>query len=433
MARLHSVGFELAGTVAATPTGYEIHDVSADVTPLSIQTTTKRSGSYALRCGGSGQPLVSGTQSYARIRFVNAATTGPYYPRIYVYFATFPSAANEFVHLQGGSVVCRVSIDNSGVLRLHDEDGLIGAAGSGLSTGVWYRVEIEWNATGVGATDTVKLYVDGSVVVSATNRDIVNTANFLALGGNMASEAQTTGEWYFDDVAINDSSGSAQTSFPGDGKIVHLWPDGDGDADTLVTRSGAGTTPTGTDRGANWQQLGNAFDKPSPNDGTDFLLLTATTSEVLVACESASTGGIGASDTIKLVSVGGRIRGVTTSGANWIPKLMSQSAGTKLSGTTVALASVTWSTNDDTTNTYQYQLTSYVDTQAGGPWTPALIDTMQIGAATTDGNPDTLVSALWALVEYVPEVVGTGQPTMKRWGGVPHMRPAMNGRPGGAW
>lgn len=422
MARLHSVGFELAGTVAATPTGYEIHDVSANVTPLSIQTTTKRSGSYALRCGGSGQPLVSGAQSYARIRFQNAVGSGPFYVRTYVYFATFPSAANQFIALASGSVALRVSIDNSGVLRLIDEDGAVATAASGLSTGVWYRLEIEFDITGAGATDILKVYIDGVEVVGSTTRDIVSTINFVMLGGNIDAEAQTTGEWYFDDVAINDSSGTAQTSFPGDGKIVHLWPDGDGDADTLVTRSSGATTPTGTDRGANWQQLGSAFDKPSPNDATDFLLLTATTSEVLVACESAATGGIGASDTISLVSVGGRIRGATTSGANWIPRIMSQSAGTKTSGTTVALASATFSTNDDTTNTYQYQLTSYLDPQAGGPWTPSLIDSMQIGAATTDGNPDTLVSALWALVEYVPVVAGAGQPTIKRWAGVPGMR-----------
>lgn len=402
MARLHSVGFELAGTVAAAPVGYEIRDVTANVTPLSIQTTTKRSGSYALRCGGAGQPLVSGTASYISIRFTGTGTTGPYYTRTYVYFATFPSAANTFFALAGGSIAARVTIDNSGILTLIDEDGTIGSAVDPLSTGVWYQIEMEFDARGVGANDILRLYVDEVEVVGSTTRDNAVAPVFVQLGGNISSEAQTTGEWYFDDVAINDGAGAAQNSLPGSGKIVHLWPDGDGDADTTVTRSSGATTPTGTDRGANWLQLGATHDKPSPNDATDFLLLTGTTSEVMVACESAATGGISASDTITLVQVGGRITGVTTSGANWIPKIMSQSAGTKISGDTVALASATWTTNDDTLNTHQYKLTRYVDPQAGGPWTPALIDTMQIGAATTDGNPDTLVSALWALVEYVP-------------------------------
>jgi hypothetical protein len=406
MARLHSVGFELAGSVAAMPTSNEIFDVSADVTPLSIQTTTKRSGSYALRCGGSGQPLVSGTRAFARIKFVGSASAGPFFARAYVIFATFPSAENQFLSLEGSGVASSVSVDDVGILRLRDDGGLVGTAADALTTGVWYRIEMLFDASGVGATDILRLYVDGVEVAGSATRSLTSK-NLLVLGGNLASEANTTGEWYFDDAAVNDSAGAAQTTLPGAGSIVHVWPDGDGDADTLVTRSSGATTPTGTDRGANWQQLGAAFDKPTPNDATDFLLLTATTSEVLVGCESAATAGIGSSDTVTLVQVGGRVTGVTTSGANWIPRIMSQSAGTKVSGATVAMASATWFPHDDGADTRQYKLTSYTDPQAGGPWTPALIDTMQIGAATTDGNPDTLVSALWALVEYVPAVAAT--------------------------
>jgi hypothetical protein len=407
MARLHSVGFELAGTVAASPTGYEIGDPSADVTPLSIQTTTKRSGSYALRCGGSGQPLVTVTPAYTRVRFVSTSAAGPFFVRAYVYFATFPSAENRFLGLMvagGATTPVRISIDNTGTLFLRDEDGLIGSAASPLSTGVWYRLELEYDGSGLAGTNVVRLYVDGSEVVGSATRAVGALMNAWGMGGNMASEANTTGEWYFDDVAINNNAGSVQNTLPGAGKIVHCWPDGDGDADTLVTRSSGATTPTGTDRGANWQQLGAAFDKPSPNDATDFLLLTATTSEVLVACESSATAGIGASDTVTLVQVGGRIRGVSTSAGNWIPRVMSQSAGTKVAGDTVAIASTTFNSHDDTLGDQQYKLTCYVDPQAGGAWTPALIDSMQIGGATTDGNPDTLITLLWALVEYVPVV-----------------------------
>lgn len=400
MARLHSVGFELSGSIAIAPTGMEVYDYSV-LSPFTIQNSVVRSGSYAMR----GTGFTTATAGRARIRFADTATTGPYFSRVYTRFAAFPSVEMQFMGLMsGGSNIISASIDSSGVLTLRDEDGLVGTAGAALDLDTWYRIELHLNGNVGAGSDIARLYVDGVEVAGSSTRDIAGTVNFLAIGGNLNGEANTDGDIYFDDIAINDSTGSAQTGLPGAGKIAHAWPDGDGDADTVVTRSSGSTTPTGTDRGENWQQLGSAFDKPTPNDITDFLLLTGTTSEVLVACESAATAGIGASDTITLVHVGGRVRGVSTSGTNWIPKIMSQSSGTKVSGATVALASTTWSTNDDTLNTNQYKLTSYVDPQAGGPWTPALIDTMQIGAATTDGNPDTLVTALWALVEYVPAV-----------------------------
>lgn len=395
-----SCGFELAGSVVAAPTGMEIHSV-AGAAALSIQTGTVRSGTYALRVNG----LASEIAAYAAFRVINTATTGPYFSRAYVYFATFPSAENRFLTLVGSTFAALATIDNSGNLKLYDEDGLIGTAPSPLSTGTWYRIEFQYDASGAGANDTiVRLYLDGTEVAGATNRATVNTVRDFRVGGNLNGEAQTTGDWFFDDIAVNNSSGAAQTGLPGAGNIVHIWPDGDGDADTVVTRSSGSTTPTGTDRGANWQQLGAAFDKPTPNDITDFLLLTGNTSEVLVACESSATAGIGASDSVTLVHVCARIRGVSTSGANWIPRIMSQSAGTKVSGSTTVFGSTTFSTNDDTVDEYQPKLTQYVDPQAGGPWTPSLLDSMQIGAATTDGNPDTLVTALWALVEYVPAV-----------------------------
>lgn len=415
MARLHSVGFELAGSIAAAPTSFEINAVSANVSPLSIQSTTKRSGTYALRVGGSGQPLINATQHFVDIRFTETAGLGPFYARAYVRFETLPSGENRFIAVVGGSMVVYATVDNTGTVALYDSGGSIGTASTTLTTATWYRIELEMDGSGAAGSDTVGLYIDGTEEVRATNRDISSTVQWLRVGGNMGGESNTTGEWYFDDLAVNNSTGTAQTGLPGAGSIVHLWPDGDGDADTVVTRSSGSTTPTGTDRGANWQQLGNAFDKPSPNNGTDFLLLTGNTSKVLVSCESYATGGIGASDTITLVQVGARVAAAAASTANWIPRIMSQSAGTEVTGTTTTIASTTWATHDDTTNAGQYKLTQYVDPQAGGAWTTSLLDSMQIGASTTDGNPDTLITALWALVEYVENVGGGSDAVPQAW------------------
>jgi hypothetical protein len=43
-----------------------------------------------------------------------------------------------------------------------------------------------------------------------------------------------------------------------------------------------------------------------------------------------------------------------------------------------------------------------VDLQTGGPWSKAALNSMQIGAATTDGNPDVWVTSVWTLIEFEP-------------------------------
>jgi hypothetical protein len=49
-------------------------------------------------------------------------------------------------------------------------------------------------------------------------------------------------------------------------------------------------------------------------------------------------------------------------------------------------------------------LTQYLDPQNSGlRWVQATINSMQVRVATSDGNPDTHVSTVWALVEYEPQ------------------------------
>src|SRR3990172_6946830 len=81
-------------------------------------------------------------------------------------------------------------------------------------------------------------------LVSATPKWLAY--QYVAGGGNRRSEAQTQGEWYFDDIAINSSTGSFQNSYPGAGRIVALRPNAAGDS--------ADFARGGTDSGANWSQ-----------------------------------------------------------------------------------------------------------------------------------------------------------------------------------
>jgi hypothetical protein len=160
----------------------------------------------------------------------------------------------------------------------------------------------------------------------------------------------------------------------------------------------------GADSGTDYGQV----DEVTPNDATDYYILDADNDILDVGVENSSVAGIGASDAITLVQVGTRDTngGGTTSNRN--ARLKSQASGTVLSGPNNSLNSSTWWTNarTSTNGVAPYPITSYVDPQAGGAWTPALLDAMQVGIRASDATPDIWVSTLWALVEYVPAVGG---------------------------
>lgn len=378
MARLLTCGFELNnGDKEPAITGAFSGTISSSV---------KRSGSYSM------EVTLAGVAVSSQFQFLATATSGPHFPRAYFRFATFPAAENTIGYLTGSALAVRVTIDASGVLHLYDEDGSIGTSGSALSLDTWYRLEIHFDGTGVGALDTVKLYVDGSEVIGSTTRNVAATVSQFVVGGNLNSETDSTGHWYIDDVAVNDSTGTAQTGLPGAGSVVYARPNGEGEADV------GSPTRGGTDSGTNFGQI----DEQDPNDATDYIVLPANPSEIWVDVESSATIGIASGDAVTLVEVHGRISAQTASTSNWFPRIESQSGGTKVAGTTTTRASAAWETNDDTAGARQAKLVSYTDPQAGGSWTSGLIDTMQIAARTTDGNPDTWVSSLWAIIEYVP-------------------------------
>lgn len=393
MARLVTCGFELNSTVVG-------HEAANTFAPSgvggSISSTIKRSGTYAGRVSGMSSGSAA---SVGETKFVSADGAGPFFFRHYFYFVTFPSAANRIIDLLPAAAASQgfVTIDGSGVLALGDEDGTVGTSASALALNTWYRIEVEFNGTGVGANDTLKLYVDGSQVAGSTTRNFSSGISVHVVGGNLNTEANTSGDWYIDDLAINDSTGTQQTGLPGAGSVCYLRPNGAGDADTgSPTRGGA---DSGTIQGQ--------IDEVTPNDATDYVVLPANPSDYWVDMEAGSVGGIAAADAVTLVEVHGRVSAASATASNWFPQIQSQAAGTKVSPTAIAWASASWFTNDDTAGSRQCKLTSYVDPQAGGVWTPALVDSMQTSAKTTDGNPDTWVSTMWAIVEYVPAVVAS--------------------------
>lgn len=387
MACLDLIGYEQDSI--AVP--FEIHQSSGT---LVIDGTRPHSGSKSLHITN----LLSGTSQRASKRFTPTAAAGPFWQVGYFNVGTPPSAANTIMRVSNaasGSPIL-VKLNNNRTLALFDDVGLIGTSALVLDLDKHYLIGALFDSTGGPGAHVARLYVDGVEVVASTTRTFtITTVNQADWGGNMNTEAQTVGEWWWDDGKINDNTGTEDNGLPGPFKLVLALPNGNGDANVGVTRGG-------TDTGSDFGQVAEL----TPDDlGTYVDLATASGK---IYCTLAIPAVIQSYDLIRMVAVGARIAASGAGTTNWFPSIKSQPGGTEVDGVVVTVATTTFGHNDDTTTTQQFKLYQRVDPQTGGPWTKALLQTVQIVAKTSDGSPATRVSALWAYIEYLE---GTPPPT----------------------
>jgi hypothetical protein len=372
MARLWQCGFELN----STSTGMEFTTSSGTI---SLQTGTVRTGTYALRANPTASTGFVRWHAFA----TDQAIVG--YQRFYLNIASQPTAA---------STICRfldVSNNSTGAIRLSTAGKLqlltaggaqIGSDSAALSTGTWYMVELKTDATGAGALDA---RLDGSSFASGANGAQGNWSRVLigVIGTN------TTTDLYFDDWALNDASGSSQTSWPGAGKILHLVPNGDGDNHAWGnTANGAGASTNST-----------LVDEVPPNDATDLVQSGTLNAEDMYALTDS---GIGASDTVNVAMVGVRIRNnsadATTAAKVQIKKT---TGGTIAQGSAIVPNTTSFFTNGGV-EPRNYTLVTYADPD-GNPWTQATLDTAQAGVKLTAAGTNRIqVSAVWVSVDYTP-------------------------------
>lgn len=394
MARLWSSGFELNSVTA----GMEW----STVTNLTIQTGTVRSGSYA----GQITSLVSGTARGAYYQYSTTASTADTYYRTYIRFGTLPSAENTIVRVNNtaaltGTLVSRITVDNTGTVRLYDGATLAGTAATTLASGQWYCLELHHDLSLASGARIIQARLDQATAFGTTTSTATAGGLVYVVGGNLNSEAQTAGNWYFDDIAINNATGTVQNSWPGPGGIIHLRPAANAETTQWSSAGvgGTGTAPTG-----NYTRVNEV----TPNDNTSYNQDNTITNVDLFTID-AVPAAVGATDTINLVQVGLRFTGTSTTLSNIRPAalLASQSDGTRLTGTAAAAyASTTYMTNTSTAPR-NYALTSYTDPQAGGAWTKALLGTARIGykGQNAGGGGLVRVTNVWALVEYTPTPV----------------------------
>lgn len=382
MARLVTIGFEINTTAGGI-------EMQGGVGAATLGTTNARSGTYAMHVAS----LTSGANQQARVDLVSTRTQ--LFTRVYFYFVTFPSAENRIILTNNANNITTpltyITIDNIGALRLYDEDSVIGSASSALSLNTWYRIEMRIDTSGAGGAHIVRARIDNVEFAGGAARNVSAPTLTMSVGGNLANEAQTTGEWWLDDWAINDPSGSFQTSFPGAGKIIVLRPSAAGDSNGFLAQVG------GTAGAAN--NFTRVNENP-PDDATSYNGSALLSAEDLFNMEDS---GIGSGDIVNVVAVNVRMADLIGADATAAFKLEIEktSGGTKAQSGTIIPNSTAWITNSLAGSISIPPLITYQDPDSAN-WTQATLDSMQAGYIQTATNVQSIaVSNVWVSVEYV--------------------------------
>lgn len=378
MARIFTCGFELNSLTE----GMEKYGTSAQG---SISSSTVKNSTYSWRCNPSAAAMAVnfGLNAGSGIKTV--------FVRFHFYAVTMPPADALVFAITDSvltTIMMRLRGTGSGLKVMNSANTQVGS-NIALSTNTWYCIEIKCFSS--AASGTIDVLVDNVSVVSNTG---LNTQGSDINGIQFGSGVATTSEYFIDNVAVNDTSGSFQTSYPGDGYVIALRPNGAGD-NADFSRGGA-------DSGANWSQC----DEVTPNDATDYNSSATLNHTDMFTCTDS---GINSYDVVNVVHVGYRFANVVADGT-----VQSQVRAIKTTGGTVAsgtasgsLSSTVWRTNFSSTTAFNpYKLTMYQDPD-NTDWTQATLDTMQIGYTITAGGANAMgISSVWAMVDY-----STGTPS----------------------
>ncbi len=384
MARLWQFGAEQNTNTA----GVEVTGTRANSNTLS--TSPVRSGTYAHKTQAGG------TVRTNYFQFNASNDNGPYYARMYMFIPASISALNTIFTFTDSAVVTRgrIRLATDNTLELWDFASKIGSSSTPLNLNQWYLVELKYfNNTVSGKLELeARLASDDGTnsVLFASTTTSTNTGGVDRLEWGSFSGVAIC-NISFDDLAINDSTGSFQNSYPGPGKIINLKPNATGDSNGFLAQVG------GTVGSANNFTRVNEV---TPDDATSYNGSAVLSAEDLFNVEDS---GILVNSPINVVAVGVRMADLVGADATAAFKLEIEktSGGTKAQSGTIIPNSTTWITNA-AANPRNYPLVTYQDPD-GVNWIKSTLDSMQIGYIQTAINVQTIaISTLWASVDYTP-------------------------------
>lgn len=368
------------GGLNSTTDGVEF---STNQTPLSISTTTTRPNS-----DGHSLRINAGNGFVRQVLFTsNQITTG--YIGVAIRIHSAVNANTQLIRWSNASNISVgfIQLTTSNTLALINSAGSqIGSASAALSLDTWYYVELKNDAsTNPGA---LAGRLNGIVFASGSNSNQGQWARSLI---GTITGTQTTSDIFFTDMKICDSTGSSFNSYPGNGNVLLVRPNGAGES---TGWSIAGSSPAAT----NWQSVNEV-----PPDDAITLVNEALLSDIDLYTVASS--GLHPYDRINAVAVGIRFNNDTADAISTFKvEIEKANGGTKLQSSAIVPNSTVWSTNQtQTVGTIAYPLVAYTDPD-GAPWVGGgTLDTMRIGMISgTVGINKIQVTNLWAYIDYTP-------------------------------
>ena len=261
-----------------------------------------------------------------------------------------------------------------------------------LTNNTWHRLEMFANSADGANLDDLTVRIDGVQVANSNTLNLVGSLVTLDIGAATVSGSGDV--FYIDDVAVNDISGTAQTSWPGIGKIVAARPNAAGfvACENAATFSAINETPAS-------DAVTGATDRCD--------ITTNGGATVTHNVTDSSTLGINSYNTINLVYTMHRMREVTTGATNWAPLLSANGSATTTGTSFDTGDATTVRTNPNGTTAFGSGIISYTNPATGVAWTPTgtnSIDSMKLGFTSTDANPDITNATAAAMIEYVDVV-----------------------------
>ena len=224
MAILNFTGFELGSTADQV-----LNEFDNSGGTWSIQSTTKRTGTYALRANPTTTAVgYVQIRSHAATGLKGAFSAANLFITFYFRYATKPAATSEEIFLaNNGTDLLAIRIDSEGKLSLYNATTQIGSTGTTvLSANTWYRIELNLNDT----ANTQELKIDGTVEISGTGTTAASWTSFR-LGKATNRNGQTV-DFFYDDVCVSDSAypgaGVARLAIPIGAGAAAGWTNGTG-------------------------------------------------------------------------------------------------------------------------------------------------------------------------------------------------------------
>lgn len=340
MTRVFSTGIEMGDT-----TEWDAIVPGATGT-VTIETTTVRSGTYALKLYSQGIG--------AYVSHTLATPVSELYVRAAFQFDTNNIENAPVIQLldSASAELGTVYVGSDNVLHADIGGSDVATGATTLVVDTWYLLEARLKVADSSGIFQVRL--DGATEINFsgdTKPGSTTTIDYVRFQGGVTWAS--SGTTYVDDIGINDTNGTRDTSWCGDGHIVAYAINANGTYTDLAI--GGGTPPANA-----WQ----AVDEVPANDDTDYIYSTTAAEKSTFTTTPSGLSGV----TIKQMWVEARAKEDTATGETIA--LFLRNGSTDHTGTYTALT---------TSYTKVFREDHPINPDTSSDWTVNAMDNAEVG------------------------------------------------------